>query len=102
MHLVFSTEYRNLSRTPVLSFLFVTPIWCIYEFFTFRLNNDWNGNLRTGLDFLIRNGLESVNLPVWILAALVASFLIFYFFKKKAGSGKTQNLCFLPTCSWKA
>jgi len=85
-----------------VSFLFVGPIWCIYEFFAFGLNNGWHGNLRTGLDFLLRNGLESVNLPVWIFLGLPASCLIFYFLKKKAGSDKTQNLCFLPICSWKA
>jgi len=101
LHSVFSSEYRSLSRTPALSFLFVAPIWCLYEILTFSLNNGSAGHLRTGVDFLIRETLNAFHLPAWSFAALAACALALVLYKKKVLFCKKHAPCFLFICFWK-
>ena len=75
------SEYYKITRNHFLSILFVTPLWLLYEFLAFKINNGWYGNLRTGIDFLIKKGLSHLNVPVEFLLVLLLSFLGFFLFK---------------------
>jgi membrane protease YdiL (CAAX protease family) len=69
-------DYWRISRTPAIGFLFITPIWILYELLAYQLNDSLQGDLRTGVDLLITKLILIVKLPV-ILSLLIPAGLIF-------------------------
>jgi hypothetical protein len=85
---IFRSSYWRLSREPVLGLLFVTPLWLVYEFFAFRLNDGWTGGLRTGIDFLVKKSLTKLGIPAGLTVAIPVFFLILLFVSQRANIAK--------------
>lgn len=95
------SDYWRVSKTPIQSILFVTPLWGLYEYLTFQLNHSWYGSLRTGLDYLIKSNLQSIRLPGWFFMVLLVLIALIYCYKKKAFSVSKSGSPILPACCWK-
>lgn len=81
---VFRSHYWNNTRNTAVSLLFVAPLWLLYELLAFQLNRGWFGNLRTGVDFLIKESFRAIKIPVFLAFLLPLLILSSYLlFKKK-------------------
>lgn len=61
--------------------MFVAPLWLVYEGLTFWLNHGREGQLRTGLDLLLKRGLGQLGIGTWqsvVLIAFCFSLIIFW------------------------
>jgi hypothetical protein len=77
-----SREYWFYSKQHELSLLFVAPLWLLYEALAYQLNDGWLGNLRTGIDFLIKETFNIVGLHPG-LSVLIAIVLSGFYFQRK-------------------
>jgi hypothetical protein len=62
--------------------LFVAPLWTLYEGLAYRLNHGWHGQLRTGIDFLIKAAFDQMHLPLVFGVLLPAGCLVAYLVRK--------------------
>lgn len=83
MKFVFRSNYWRNTRNTALSFLFVAPLWLLYELLAFQLNRGLWGDLRTGTDFLIKESLHAAKLPTFFAIAAPLAALSVYLISKK-------------------
>lgn len=79
----FQSDYWRLSRNSAVGFLFITPLWLVYEILTFKLNNGWLGELRTGVDVLIKALLSKFAIHAGLAVIIPAFFLLWLMIQQK-------------------
>ncbi len=83
MRAFFEKEYWQVSRTTTMSLIFAVPLWVVYEYLAYRMNNGLGGTHRTGVDLLFTQKLLEFSLPLELSVALPAVLLCAFFIKKR-------------------
>lgn len=72
-----------MTRQPIVGFLFVAPLWLVYELSALAINHGWTGHLRTGMDLLLRIGLSKLGISPAVVFVVPLLALSVYFFVKR-------------------
>ncbi len=73
-----------------LGILFITPLWAVYEYFAFLQNESLGGTQRTGIDYLGKNYLHSLQIPLELSLILPAFLVILYLVRKSSRESLAQ------------
>jgi len=68
--------------------MFITPLWIVYEILAFKINNGLLGELRTGVDVLIKTLLSKFRIHAGLALVIPAFFLIWFVMQQKKNVGK--------------
>lgn len=62
MRSLLKSDYWSFSRSPDIGVIFVAPLWLLYEVLAYWINHGWDGYVRTGIDLLIKIGLNQLGI----------------------------------------
>lgn len=87
---ILNNDYWNRSKEIPWGILFITPLWMVYEYFAFLQNQGLGGAQRTGIDYLGKNYLHSLQIPLEFSLILPAFLVILYLAKKSSRESLAQ------------
>jgi hypothetical protein len=89
-------DYWSISRIPALGLFFAAPLWLLYEVFAYQLNDGLQGNLRTGIDLLIKLICQKLGVPLVLCAILpfIIILVVFYIDSARLRAGLRRPVYF--------